>query len=70
MSVTYLLKGNTNMAIDFKTFSSVVPHVIAVKKPVLLRGRHGIGKSEMVYDIADELGLPVIERRARRAPCD
>jgi len=64
MSVTYLLKGNTNMAIDFKTFSSVVPHVIAVKKPVLLRGRHGIGKSEMVYDIADELGLPVIERRA------
>ena len=28
------------MAIDFKTFSDVVPHVLATKKPVLLRGRH------------------------------
>ena len=52
------------MAIDFKTFSSVVPFVIDAKKPVLLRGRHGIGKSEIVYSIAKELGLPMIERRA------
>lgn len=52
------------MAIDFKTFSDVVPHVLAIKKPVLLRGRHGIGKSEMVYSIADGLELPVVERRA------
>ena len=52
------------MAIDFKTFSGVVPHVLNINKPVLLRGRHGIGKSEVVYDIADEAGLPVIERRA------
>ena len=52
------------MAIDFKTFSEVVPHVLAVKKPVLLRGRHGIGKSEMVYAVAEEIDLPVIERRA------
>ena len=52
------------MAIDFKTFSGVVPHVLNINKPVLLRGRHGIGKSEVVYDIADEVGVPVIERRA------
>ncbi len=52
------------MAIDFKTFRACAPHVINVRKPVLLRGRHGIGKSEVVYQIADDLKLPVIERRA------
>ena len=52
------------MAIDFKTFTSVVPHVFLVKKPILLRGRHGIGKSEMVYALAESIELPVIERRA------
>ena len=52
------------MAIDFKTFTAIVPHVTAVKKPVLLRGRHGVGKSQVVYQTADQLGLPVVERRA------
>ena len=52
------------MAIDFKTFNEIAPHVLAVRKPVLIRGRHGIGKSEIVYQIADALGLPVVERRA------
>ena len=52
------------MAVDFKTFRTVVPHVLAVYKPVLLRGRHGVGKSEVVYQIAEDLGLPVVERRA------
>ena len=52
------------MAVDFKTFRSVAPHVIAVRKPVLLRGRHGVGKSEVVYQIADNMNLPVVERRA------
>ena len=37
------------MAVDFKTFLQVVPHVTAVKKPVLIRGRHGVGKSEVIY---------------------
>jgi len=49
--------------IDFKTCSKVLPYVIAVKKPILLRGRHGIGKSELVYQIAEKVGLPVVERR-------
>jgi hypothetical protein len=52
------------MSVDFKTFLSVVPHVAAVHKPVLIRGRHGIGKSCIVYGFAAEAGLPVIERRA------
>ena len=52
------------MAIDFKTFVSVAPHVLAVKKPLMLRGRHGVGKSELVYQVASEMGLSVVERRA------
>jgi len=52
------------MAVDFKTFAKVVPHVVKVKKPVLIRGKHGIGKSEQVYQFAANAGLPVVERRA------
>ena len=52
------------MAVDFQTFVSIAPHVLAVKKPLMLRGRHGIGKSELVYQIGADMGLPVVERRA------
>ena len=52
------------MAVDFKTFRQVVIHVCRVGKPVLLRGKHGIGKSEVVYQIAEDLKLPIVERRA------
>ena len=52
------------MAVDFKTFLSVVPHIINARYPVLVRGRHGIGKSTVVYQLAKERGLPVVERRA------
>ena len=52
------------MALDFQTFVSVAPHVLTVKKPLMLRGRHGIGKSELVYQIAKGMELPVVERRA------
>jgi predicted ATP-dependent serine protease len=48
------------MAVDFKTFSSIVDHVTAVRKPVLLRGRHGIGKSTVVYQYANSIGMPVM----------
>ena len=51
------------MAIDFKTFNTVVDFVLADKKPVLIRGRHGIGKSQVVYQCAERMGLPVVERR-------
>lgn len=52
------------MAVDFKTFLKVVPFVVRVKKPVLIRGRHGIGKSENVYQFADVAKMKVVERRA------
>jgi len=52
------------MSIDFKTFLSIIPHVLNAKYPVLTRGRHGIGKSTVVYQLAEQLGLPVVERRA------
>tara|TARA_R110000824_G_scaffold144046_3_gene311868 strand:- start:496 stop:1560 length:1065 start_codon:yes stop_codon:yes gene_type:complete len=52
------------MAIDFKTFNSIVDFVLSDKKPVLIRGRHGIGKSCVIYQTAKRLGLPVVERRA------
>ena len=52
------------MAIDFATFNSVINYVLDARFPVLIRGRHGIGKSSIVYQKAAELGLPVVERRA------
>ena len=52
------------MAIDFKGFLAVVPHVVNARFPVLMRGRHGIGKSQVVYQLAKSLNLPVVERRA------
>ena len=52
------------MSVDFKTFLSIVPSILDARFPVLMRGRHGIGKSTVVYQIAKERGLPVVERRA------
>ena len=52
------------MAITFKTFIHIVPHVAAIRKPVLLRGRHGVGKSQVVYQFAENCDMPVVERRA------
>ena len=52
------------MAIDFATFLNVAPHILNSKLPVLMRGRHGVGKSEVVYQIAATRDLPVVERRA------
>ena len=50
--------------IDYKTFLSIINPILNARFPVLVRGRHGIGKSTIVYQKAKELGLPVIERRA------
>jgi len=52
------------MAIDFKTLLTVLPHVTDANHPVLLRGRHGIGKSSVVYQYAETVGMKVVERRA------
>jgi hypothetical protein len=52
------------VAVDFKTFNGIVEFVADAKLPIMLRGRHGIGKSELVYQYAKKVGLPIIERRA------
>ena len=52
------------MAIPFSSFIKTAPFVLKIKKPVLIRGRHGIGKSESVYEVAESMGLPVVQRRA------
>jgi hypothetical protein len=52
------------MGITFEAFFGSVEGVINAKLPVLLRSRHGVGKSTVVYQIAERLGKPVIERRA------
>jgi hypothetical protein len=52
------------MAIDFATFTATAPFILDARLPVLLRGRHGVGKSQVVYQVAESRGLPVVERRA------
>lgn len=52
------------MAVDFKTFNSFVDMIADARYPVMIRGRHGVGKSELVYQFAAKKGLPVVERRA------
>jgi hypothetical protein len=52
------------MSVTFKQFQQCLPLITAINKPVLLRSRHGVGKSEMVYQYAETIGKSVIERRA------
>jgi len=52
------------MAISFETLNSILPILVSSKLPVLLRGRHGIGKSQVVFQLGKELNMPVIDRRA------
>jgi len=53
------------MSVDFKTFVKLAPAVSAARFPVLLRGRHGVGKSQVVYQLAanmgDLVGLPSVD---------
>jgi hypothetical protein len=53
-------------SVDFKTFLSAAPIVLGARYPVILRGRHGIGKSEIVYQIEKSLDYTtgIVERRA------
>lgn len=52
------------MSVDFKTFNTIAPLVANSRLPILLRGRHGIGKSQVVYQLATSLDRAVVERRA------
>lgn len=54
---------------DFATFSVIADNLLSTTKnmdanyPVMIRSRHGVGKSELVYQTAAKLGLKVVERR-------
>lgn len=52
--------------VDFKTFVNQAEMIArsSAKFPILMRGRHGIGKSQVAYMLGKRLGLPVVERRA------
>jgi len=66
--------------ISFAQFSKIAPHIIRSRKPIMGHGRHGIGKSEIVYQLADKIAdilgedfkekygknyvFPIVERRA------
>lgn len=54
--------------ISFKALKEVLPHVVKSRHPILIRSRHGVGKSTLVYDMAEEMGLPVVERRISQMP--
>jgi len=54
---------------DFKTLDLILRDLIDVNDtsanyPIMIRGRHGIGKSQLVYQLGERLGMKVIERRA------
>ena len=61
--------------ISFEQFGKIAPHILRSRKPIMGHGAHGIGKSAIVYQLADKLAgimgmenpkyiFPVIERRA------
>jgi len=54
---------------DFKTLDLILSDLISIEDnranfPIMIRGRHGVGKSQVVYQLAEKLGLKVVERRA------
>ena len=54
--------SNSSTSMSIKTFLSVA-EVLPVDTSVLLRGPHGIGKSQVVRQVAKSFKLPVIDRR-------
>ena len=40
--------------ISFKQFGIVAPHIIKSRKPIMGHGKHGIGKSKLVYQLAPQ----------------
>ena len=41
--------------ISFKQFAKLAPHILRTRKPIMGHGRHGIGKSQIVYQLAPNL---------------
>lgn len=53
---------NSAVPVSIETFKAILMN-LSPNIAVCVRGRHAIGKSECVYQAADALGLPVVERR-------
>lgn len=53
---------NSAVPVNIETFKAIMMN-LSPDIAVCVRGRHAIGKSECVYQVADSLGLPVVERR-------
>lgn len=47
------------MAISFSTFLKVAPHIMRAKHPIALRAWHGVGKSELIGQLAEIFKLEV-----------
>lgn len=68
--------GNENMAkqkkkassnyykVNIKQFLRACKFVTKIKAPILIRGRHGIGKSEVVAQFAKSINYQMVDRRA------
>ena len=63
------------MHIDYNALTKLLPIALRARKPIMIRGKHGIGKSEIIYQLAPSLAkilnlkdknyiYPVVERRA------
>lgn len=50
--------------VTIKELVNILPYVIKAKLPILIRGPHGIGKSEVVRQFAEQIGMKVVEQRA------
>ena len=50
--------------ISFGTLNAIMGFVADAKFPLLIRGRHGVGKSQLIYQFAEQRKMAVIERRA------
>lgn len=56
---------NNNQTIDITNFRLLASKILEAKLPVMVRGAHGIGKSEIVYQIGKAMGFEfIVEIRA------
>lgn len=63
------MSNKSNVSFTMKELKQLAPAVAAQKFPIMIRGRHGIGKSEFVYQLAadesvSQIPSEVVEMRA------
>ncbi len=57
-------EAKKKQGISVQSFLDCIQYVVDIKKPILIRSRHGVGKSSLVYEYAKKNGYKIIERRA------